>query len=110
MAPHVWVCAAILPRGRRVDNCCEQGRAANAACSLSQSKSDVSNFDHFRRAELGQARVRMGEGWGEGLQTIDKLEPPHPNPLPCGERESRRAAPKVVPTRAGEVVGGSIGE
>src|SRR5262249_26973751 len=54
-----------------------------------------------------------GEGWGEGLQTIDRCDPPHPHALPpksyisdfginkCrtrvtpssdGERESRRAA------------------
>src|SRR5262245_29039015 len=28
---------------------------------------------------------------GEGLQTIDRRDPPHPLPLPDGERESRRA-------------------
>jgi len=41
--------------------------------------------------ELGRLPLPKGEGWGEGLQTIDRPEPPHPNPLPCGERESRRA-------------------
>src|SRR6267142_1800484 len=34
---------------------------------------------------------RRGEGWGEGA-TIERLVPPHPHPLPDGERESRRAA------------------
>src|SRR4029079_18269345 len=29
----------------------------------------------------------LGEGWGEGLSPLDKSGPPHPNPLPDGERE-----------------------
>ena len=44
--------------------------------------------------DRGLLPLPKGEGWGEGLQTIDGLEPPHPNPLPCGERESRRAVIK----------------
>jgi hypothetical protein len=43
------------------------------------------------RHELGRLPLPKGEGWGEGLQTIEKSEPPHPNPLPCGERGFRRA-------------------
>jgi hypothetical protein len=42
--------------------------------------------------EFGRLPLPQGEGWGEGLQTIDRSEPPHPNPLPDGERESGRAA------------------
>src|SRR5262249_45225847 len=45
-----------------------------------------------------------GEGWGEGLQTLVGLEPPHPNPLPRGERESGRATFRVrVPPRCSAV-------
>src|SRR6266850_1945436 len=44
--------------------------------------------------ECGLLPLPKGEGWGEGLQTIDRSEPPHPNPLPCGERESGRAVIK----------------
>jgi hypothetical protein len=29
----------------------------------------------------------LGKGGGEGLQTIESPDPPHPNPLPDGERE-----------------------
>src|SRR5262245_25934845 len=47
--------------------------------------------------DCGQLPLPKGEGWGEGLQTIERSEPPHPNPLPVGERESRRA---VVAVRA----------
>src|SRR6266850_5072996 len=45
--------------------------------------------------ECGLLPLPKGEGWGEGLQTIDRSEPPHPTPLPCGERDSRRAAVKL---------------
>src|SRR3954453_12857935 len=68
--------------------------------------------------ECGLLPLPKGEGWGEGLQTIDRSEPPHPNPLPsprrrfptssmklsgrtlvnpssAGERESRRATVKL---------------
>ena len=38
-------------------------------------------------AVIGYIRLRLGEGWGEGLKSIDRSDPPHPNPLPCGERE-----------------------
>src|SRR5262245_11795058 len=48
-----------------------------------------------RNRECGLLPLPKGEGWGEGLQTIDKSDPPHPNPLPDGERESRRAAGQV---------------
>ena len=45
--------------------------------------------------DRGLLPLPKGEGWGEGLQTIERPDPPHPNPLPCGERESLRAAVKV---------------
>src|SRR5690242_3116651 len=45
--------------------------------------------------ERGRLPLPKGEGWGEGLQTIERPEPPHPNPLPYGEREFRRAAFRV---------------
>src|SRR5215475_4602632 len=38
---------------------------------------------------------QRGEGWGEG-GTIERLVPPHPLPLPVGERESRRARRETV--------------
>jgi len=44
----------------------------------------------------GLLPLPKGEGWGEGLQTLDRSDPPHPNPLPVGERESRRARGKTV--------------
>jgi hypothetical protein len=45
--------------------------------------------------DRGLLPLPKGEGWGEGLQTIDGSEPPHPRPLRCGERESRHAAIKT---------------
>src|SRR4051794_31374901 len=45
--------------------------------------------------EHGRLPLPKGEGWGEGLQTIESSLPPHPHPLPVGERESRRAADRV---------------
>jgi hypothetical protein len=36
---------------------------------------------------LGVLPLPWGEGWGEGVMPLDMLEPPHPHPLPCGERE-----------------------
>src|SRR5215813_15421016 len=47
-----------------------------------QPKSDVSDFGRFRSAELGQARVRMGEGWGEGVRNYRESSPPSPPPSP----------------------------
>src|SRR5690349_9074307 len=46
--------------------------------------------------ELGRLPLPKGEGWGEGLQTIDRSETPSPQSSPCGERESRRAACQAV--------------
>jgi hypothetical protein len=54
-------------------------------------------FEARRSHEHGRLPLPKGEGWGEGLQTIDESEPPHPLPLPAGERESRRA---VIESRA----------
>src|SRR5262245_11358577 len=36
--------------------------------------------------KLGLLPLPLGEGWGEGLRSHDKPDPPHPNPLPRGER------------------------
>src|SRR5262245_30944818 len=47
-----------------------------------QPKSDVSDFGHSKSAELGQARVRMGEGWGEGVTNDRELGSPSPPPSP----------------------------
>jgi hypothetical protein len=47
---------------------------------------------------------RRERGWGEGLQSIERSFPPHPLPLPCGEREppAQAARPSIAsccPTR-----------
>src|SRR5206468_2592689 len=55
----------------------------------------VNAFKARPSRECGLLPLPKGEGWGEGLQTIDRFEPPHPNPLPCGERESGRAVIRV---------------
>jgi hypothetical protein len=44
----------------------------------------------------GALPLPKGESWGEGLQTIDRSEPPHPTPLPCGEREQAESAATAV--------------
>src|SRR5215813_6320579 len=59
----------------------------------------VNAFKARPSRECGRLPLPKGEGWGEGLQTIDRSEPPHPNPLPDGERESRRA---VIGVRANQ--------
>jgi hypothetical protein len=54
----------------------------------------------------GALPLPKGEGWGEGLQTIDKSDPPHPTPLPDGEREQVEfAAPFAVHLLAGSLHG-----
>ena len=45
--------------------------------------------------DCGRLPLPKGEGWGEGLQTTDRSEPPHPRPLPVGERESLRAVHQI---------------
>src|SRR5215510_9319251 len=45
--------------------------------------------------DCGRPPLPKGEGWGEGLQTIESSLPPHPHPLRVGERESRRAVVRV---------------
>src|SRR5262245_33613282 len=44
-----------------------------------EPKSDVSDFGHSKSAKLGQTRVRMGEGWGEGVRINKRFDPPHPS-------------------------------
>src|SRR6516165_5700330 len=49
-----------------------------------QPKSDISDLGHLKSAELGQARVRVGEGWGEGGQQSEihsEIRPPSPGSL-----------------------------
>src|SRR6516162_701654 len=48
---------------------------------------DMGDVDHLLRSTHGMLPLPWGEGWGEGLRPIESQEPPHPNPLPCGERE-----------------------
>src|SRR5215510_3843664 len=43
---------------------------------------DAGNCDLLRRAPSP-----IGRGWGEGIWPLDRSEPPHPTPLPVGERE-----------------------
>src|SRR5262245_15170089 len=38
------------------------------------------------------APLPLGEWWGEGLRSIERSEPPHPNPLPKEERERTEIA------------------
>src|SRR5262249_28246846 len=65
----------------------QQARPASSP----QPKSDVSDFGHSKSAELGQTRVRMGEGWGEGVRTNERIDPPH-SAVHC--RESTRPSPR----------------
>src|SRR5437868_6958073 len=74
------------PRGGRIIN--------NGSISAHTPRPGAAGFRFEARPgrDCGQLPLPKGEGWGEGLQTIDRSQPPHPNPLPAGERESRRAA------------------
>src|ERR1700704_5173944 len=56
-----------------------------------------SRYEFGARAsrDFGLLPLPKGEGWGEGLQTIDNSEPPLSTTLPCGEREFRRAVVEV---------------
>src|SRR5262249_29394822 len=47
------------------------------------------------RGEFGLPPLPQGEGWGEGLCSLDRSEPPHPSPLPCGERERTECVAKL---------------
>jgi uncharacterized protein len=54
----------------------------------------------------GTPSPRAGEGGGEGGTTSRSLEPPHPNPLPAGEREhAEQATPHLPYTAAIESYG-----
>src|SRR5262249_36637985 len=57
----------------------------------------IDQFKAQRAGKCGRFPLPKGEGWGEGLQNIERSDPPHPNPLPVGERESRRAIVESVP-------------
>src|SRR5215831_8956573 len=74
-------------------------QTSDARTPSPQPKSDLSDLGHFKSAELGQARVRMGEGRGEGVTNCCKnseTRPPSPGmcarkartfrPRPSGER------------------------
>src|SRR5882757_5225172 len=47
--------------------------------------------------DLGVLPLPWGEGWGEGLWSLDRFEPPHPYPLPCGERGPTELADGSLP-------------
>src|SRR5690349_13925403 len=66
-----------------------RSRVAHARADSAWIKSSTAN----RRARSAPSPHR-GEGWGEGV-TIERLVPPHPRPLPDGERASRRAVIRV---------------
>src|SRR5277367_3681661 len=60
---------------------------------------------HHEFAQVGQARLAMGEGWGEGLRSQVIATPPHPSafaadlsPTGRGETESvdKAIQPKIV--------------
>jgi hypothetical protein len=42
----------------------------------------------------GALPLPKGEGWSEGLQSLDRFDPP--TPLPCGEREQAEFATIAV--------------
>src|SRR5712672_171252 len=69
---------------------CHRAEAAEAYTHL---------IDSLQCMAVPQARPapspRGGEGWGEGVP-IERLVPPHPHPLPVGERESRCARLETV--------------
>src|SRR5882757_4157227 len=72
--------------------------SAHSVCSLSHSKSDLSDFDH---AEERPNSSRPEFGWERGgvrdYGPSMGFEPPHPNPLPDGEREfTEFVAPAVL--------------
>jgi hypothetical protein len=49
--------------------------------------SGCSKMSRVSSARSGLLPLTLGEGWGEGLRRIEKSGPPHPHPLPVGERE-----------------------
>jgi len=65
-----------------------------------QPKSDISDFGQSKVSELGNTRVRMGEGAGNALSQLQR-----PSPLPSGERSlaeaERRRAGEGVPAAHG---------
>src|SRR2546423_3444415 len=57
---------------------------------------------HFKSAEVGSIRLRLGEGWGEGLCSSDRSEPPSPQPSPHrgeGAHLARGAEVVQAPTK-----------
>jgi hypothetical protein len=50
----------------------------------------------------GALPLPKGEGWGEGLQTIEGTDPPHPTPLRWGEREQAESAARTASKSQGE--------
>ncbi len=62
---------------------------------------DSNRADHPN--QIRECRSLWGEGWGEGEQALDRhrSEPPHPNPLPEGEREQTEPAAELSVLIAG---------
>src|SRR5262245_10940733 len=71
--------------------------AAAPVCSLSPSKSDLSDFDQPNMPNSGKPEFGWGEGWGEGLGSLNSpVTPsspvtPHPRPLPKWGEGAHRA-------------------
>ena len=61
-----------------------------------QPKSDISDFGQSKMPELGNTRVRVGEGAGSTAPRAQS-----PSPLPSGERSPPKAAREGVPAPGG---------
>jgi hypothetical protein len=67
-------------------------REANLVCSLSQPKSDISDFGQFEVPNSGKPEFGRERGGVRGYSLSIGFEPPHPHPLPNGERERAECA------------------
>src|SRR6185295_4397648 len=93
--------------------CCVPLDIALASAHISFDGTRSPRASSFSHREKGRAAAR-----DEGLWPIDRPEPPHPGPLPSGEREQNRAGgeassrflcspTKTIPCRGGAWRGGT---
>ncbi len=85
--------ALLARRLKRADAALEMAtdQAASAFLHLSQSKSDLSDFDHLECPNSGKPEFGWERSTREARRVrgckVESYEPPHPSPLPTGERE-----------------------